>query len=68
VTLTSGPAGLKASVSAYDEGALRRHLGAGDEGALDLLSVIERLVDSVEVHGGPEAAIVLRKRLEAVPA
>jgi hypothetical protein len=44
---------------------LRGHLDTGDAKALDLVTVIERLVDSVEILGGPEAAIVLRKRPEA---
>jgi hypothetical protein len=62
VTLTSGPSGLTASLSAFDEATLREHLRGGEEGALDLLAVIQRLVDSVEIVGGTDAAIVLRKR------
>lgn len=66
VTLASSAAGLKATVTSFDEGALRRHLGGDDSTPLDLISVIQRLVDSVEVVEGPEAAVVLRKQSGAI--
>ncbi len=66
VTLASSAAGLKATVTSFDEAALRRHLGGDDSTPLDLISVIQRLVDSVEVVEGPEAAVVLRKQSGAI--
>lgn len=68
VALVSDASGLTVSVSAFDEASLRHRLREGAPGTLDLLAVIERLVDSVEVHGGEEAAIVLCKRGEAAVA
>ena len=67
VALASDESGLTVTVRGSEGSAIDRSFPDGDEG-LDLLSCLERLVDSVDVTEGSTPSVVLRKnRAEVVP-
>jgi hypothetical protein len=67
VALASDESGLTVTVCGSEGPPVDRRFPDGDEG-LDLLSCLERLVDSVDVTEGSTPSVVLRKnRAEVVP-
>jgi len=67
IALASDESGLTVTVCGSEGPPVDRRFPDGDEG-LDLLSCLERLVDSVDVVEGSTPSVVLRKnRAEVVP-
>ena len=67
IQLASDESGLTVTVCGSEGRPVDRRFPDGDEG-LDLLSCLERLVDSVDVVEGSIPSVVLRKnRAEVVP-
>jgi hypothetical protein len=67
IALASDESGLTVTVCGSEGPQVDRRFPDGDEG-LDLLSCLERLVDSVDVVEGSTPSVVLRKnRAEVVP-
>jgi len=68
VSLTSDPEWITVAVGTFESGAVERRLPGAVQDGLGLSTLLDRLVESVEVVDAPASTIVMRKRLEEAPA
>jgi hypothetical protein len=68
ISLTSDSDWITVAVGAFEPGSAEQRLTTVVHDGLGLSALLERLVESIEIVAGPTSTIVMRKRLEEMPA